>query len=150
MQRFLPVAVLFGCLALSAHGARADMAIAIGLTDDPFHDGWIWGGGFGDGRRQQALNICRGFETPEVGVMPTGVSKVQKLCKIVEDFSDKCFAIASDSDDAKKAATGVGWAVEGNMRSAQAKALLKCEAMVKSGREAPCAVSYSHCDGSAQ
>jgi len=123
------------------------MAIAIGSTGDIRRDGFVWGGGFGEEGQQTALNICRGFEAPSAGFeMPSNATKAQRLCKVVAVFRDKCFAIAFDGD-ARTPATGFGWAVENDLRSAEAVALNKCMAAADSARRNICKVTYSHCDG---
>jgi hypothetical protein len=147
MQRNLIFTVLFAGMILWANACRAEMAIALGMTDNINKDGFVWGGGFGGAARQQAIDICRGIKAPEVGKLPDNVPKAKSLCKIIADFSDSCFAIAQDGN-VNKAATGVGWAVTYDLRSAEGQALAKCQAKAEPARRTACKVEYSHCDGS--
>jgi hypothetical protein len=128
---------------------RADMAIAIGTTGNVYKDGFVWGGGFGEDARQTALDVCRGVKAPEVGKLPDNVSRVKRLCKIVTEFKDQCFAIAHDGSTTKPA-NGFGWTVADDLRSAEAEAIAKCESAVGRARSAACKVEYSRCDGAAE
>jgi uncharacterized protein DUF4189 len=129
---------------LWAGTCRAEMAVAIGTTGNVSKDGFVWGGGFGSNARQVALDVCRGVAAPEVGELPPNTPRVRRLCKIVTDFSDKCFAIAQDGNT-RSSGTGFGWAVEADLKSAEAAALDKCDEVIARGRT--CKIEYSHCDG---
>jgi hypothetical protein len=115
-------------MVLWANTSHADMAIAVGITGNIKQDGFVWGGGFDANRQQTALDGCRGVKALSVGEIPDNVSKAQRLCKIVADFKDQCFAMANDGGP-HTPGTGVGWAVEDNLRAAEGQALAKCEAM---------------------
>jgi hypothetical protein len=125
------------------------MAIAIGTTGNVYKDGFVWGGGFDEGAQQTALDICRGIKVPAVGRLPDNVPRVKKLCKIVTVFSDRCFAIAHDGATTVPA-TGFGWSVEPDLKSAEAAAIVKCRDATVPSRRKACKIEYSHCDGSAQ
>jgi hypothetical protein len=145
----LLLAILFSSALVWTGDSHAEMAIAIGTTGNVNKDGFVWGGGFDEGARQTALDICRGLKVPDVGKLPKNVPKVKKLCKIVVVFSDKCFAIAHDGSTTKPG-NGFGWVVEDTLRAAEAGAIAKCEDEVGRARGAACKVEYSHCDGTAK
>ena len=125
------------------------MAIAIGTTGNVYKDGFVWGGGIDGDARQTALDVCRGVKAPEVGKLPDNVSRVKRLCKIVAEFKDECFAIAHDGSTTKPA-NGFGWTLAADLRSAEAEAIAKCENAVGRARSAACKVEYSRCDGAAK
>jgi hypothetical protein len=132
-----------------AHPSAAQ-ALAVGIPPDVHGQGYVYGYAFGDDGEKQALDICRGVNLPPGVVMPNNASQAQKLCAIVGDFNNQCFAIAVDVPNLVPGAHGVGWAIAADSRTAESQALAGCEAMAGPGRRAACAVRKSVCDGSAK
>jgi hypothetical protein len=89
----------------------------------------------------RALELCR--TTKDAANDP----KLRALCKVIQNYSDKCVAVAMDPAEGTP---GVGWAIALDKRSAEHDALIKCEATAGQGRAAACVISHSDCDGSAQ
>ncbi len=86
----------------------------------------------------KALESCR--TTPDA----KNDSYLRSLCKVIQDYSNQCVAVAMDPRDGTP---GVGWAVANDKRTAEAQALAACEKTAGPGRAAACVVDHSACDG---
>jgi hypothetical protein len=120
-------------------------ALAVALPPDVAKSGFSYGYANDksdtDAASSRALDLCRTTKDA------TNDPKLRGLCKVIENFSDKCVAVAMDP---AAGTPGVGWAVALDKRSAEHDALIKCEATAGQGRAAACVISHSDCDGSAQ
>jgi hypothetical protein len=150
MQRGLLFAVLSAGTILWAHPSAAQAVLAVGIPADVTRQGYVYGYAFDDDAETKALEICRGTKLPPGVVMPEKAPEAKKRCAIVGSFRDQCFAIAVDVPNLVPGATGVGWAIGADTRTAERQALAGCEAMAGPGRRAACEVRRSVCDGSAK
>jgi hypothetical protein len=136
--------MLFAAAAAPATGLAAG-ALAVALPPDVAKGGFSYG--YANDKADdetaagRALELCR--TTKDAANDP----KLRSLCKVIQNYSDKCVAVAMDPAEGMP---GVGWAVALDKRSAEHDALIKCEATAGPGRAAACEISHSDCDGSAQ
>ena len=152
MRRLLPFrrnAVVAGMLtAMALAGAvgpaAADGALAVGAPADVAEEGYAYGFGVNLASTEEAsTKAMRDCSTKSPGVDP----RAQRLCKIVQTFRNKCFAVAMDPKDATP---GAGWAVADDKAAASRAALAKCVATAGDDRRDACEVSHSGCDGNAK
>jgi len=130
-------------MAIHAAGAlspaRAHGAIAIGMPDDIAEGGLAMGTGYNydtaDGAKLRALQECLKFTDAPL--------ETRGLCKIVESFDRKCFAISLDPKDGTP---GAGWSVADKKEDAERKALEQCRQTAGADRATFCVVSLSNCD----
>lgn len=138
------VASCLSVLAALTSPVAADGALAVGISDNPSKDGFVYGGVVeskdAGAARESAMNSCR---TAKVD----NTEKVKKLCKIVAEFNDRCYAFAFDP---KIGTPGVGWAIAKTKDEAEKQAIDNCKAKSSRERAGFCAVEKSGCDGSAK
>lgn len=97
--------------------AAAEGALAVGLPKDVAKDGFAYGYSTGKAdtktARDAALDLCR---------KPADNRSVQAraLCAVVGTFNNQCVAVAMDPGTGTP---GVGWAIAGDLASAQAGAI---------------------------
>ena len=137
-------------VAFCPNPAAADGAVAVGLPADVAKSGvsigTIVNAPSNDNAKASALKQCQ--TPPKLTVSGTAVTtKTYKLCKLVADFHDRCFAYAFDPQDGTP---GFGWAVEDDLIGAERVALGNCEKTAGAGRRAACKVVKSSCDGTAK
>jgi len=138
MIRFL----LLALLVFSTAPARAEGALAIGVTEDlakGFSAGW--GANYPTTKDAEAAALKRCLEEP------TAPPDIRKLCRIVETFRNRCVSIALDPKDGE---TGTGWAVGATREEADRDALAQCRRTANPNRLDACQVSTRGCDGSAK
>jgi dienelactone hydrolase len=132
--------LLAGSLVVAARDpADAHGALAVGEPKDIVAGGFSWGGkvdaATSDAAQAKALEICR-------TVKGNAPDATRKLCKIVETFDHKCYAMAWDPKDGTP---GVGWSVAARKDVAEAQALERCHT-TGGDRASFCVVSHSECD----
>ena len=132
------VVVLLATLVLQPHAGNADGALAVGLPGDVAKQGVAIGYALNynakEAAQAEALKRCREFaDAPQ----PT-----RDLCKIVENFRDRCMAIALDPETGT---TGLGWAVAKKQDAAEELAMEKC-ADTAGKRRGFCRVTFTRCD----
>ena len=109
-RRPIPIAgAFFALIVLAATVLRpdtgnADAALAVGLPADVAKQGVAMGYALNYANKEEAqaeaLKRCRAFrDAPQA---------TRDICKIVENFRDRCMAIALDPDTGT---TGLGWSV---------------------------------------
>lgn len=125
--------------------SRADGALAIGLPPDVVKGGFTYGysnnNADANHAEAKALDACRTTKDAANDV------KLRSLCKIIQDYSNQCVAVAMDP---AAGTPGVGWAVANDLLSAERQALGKCMDTAGPGRRAACVVDHSSCDGDAK
>jgi hypothetical protein len=121
--------------------AAAEGALAIAKPPDVAKQGFAYGftTNYSDVNHAEvdALGKCRA----------TTIDGVRPLCSVIQDFNNQCVAVSMDPE---AGTPGVGWAVEGDLHSAEAQALSKCQQTAGPGRRAACVIDHSACDGSAK
>jgi len=122
--------------------AHAKSAFASGVPDDVASDGVSLGEGHNyetqDGAETRALSECR--------TNKDAADRVHALCKIVDHFDNRCFAVALDPE---AGTPGWGWAIADTSNEASDHALSMCH--VSAGNRAPyCVITQSACDGTAK
>ncbi len=130
--------------------ACADGAIAVGLPDNVAKEGvsigTIVNSPSNDSAKAEALKQCK--TPPKTTVSGTAVTtKTWKLCKLVADFHERCFAYSFDPQDGTP---GFGWAVDDDQRGAEQQALANCEKTAGPKRRAACIIVKAGCDGTAK
>ena len=118
---------------------RADAALAVGLPADVAKQGIAMGYALNHATKEaaqaEALKRCREFrDAPQ---------STRDLCKIVENFRDRCVAIALDPDIGT---TGLGWAVAKKQEMAEEIAMEKCVDTAGKKRRDFCRVTFTRCD----
>lgn len=135
------VAVVCAGAAMHPLPAAADGALAIALPSDVVKQGFAWGfaTGYSDANHAdvEAQAKCRA----------TTIVAVRSLCTVIADFKDQCVAVAMDP---QAGTPGVGWSVAGDLHSAEAQALAKCQDTAGPDRRNACKIDHSACDGSAK
>ena len=134
----LALIVLAG-VTLRPHAGRADAALAVGLPQDVAKQGIAIGYALNYAKKEdaqaEALKRCREFsDAPQ---------STRDLCKIVENFRDRCMAIALDPD---VGTTGLGWAVAKKQEQAEELAMDKCVDSAGKKRRDFCRITYTRCD----
>jgi hypothetical protein len=117
--------------AMRPSSGLADGALAIALPPDVVKGGFFYGysRGYPDANQAEAnaLEKCR--TTPDA----MKDAKLRSLCKVIQDFSNQCVAVAMDP---QAGTPGVGWAIAGDLHTAESQALTKCEQTAGPGRAA--------------
>jgi tetratricopeptide (TPR) repeat protein len=126
-------------LAIAPTGpVRADGVLAIGVTSPIVQGGLTYGyvRNFSPRASAQAaaVDTCRRL---------ANVPPAAENCRVVAQFTDRCFAIAF----VPQAATGLVWAVDSDRREAERKAMNDCAAAAGNDRD-KCRIVQSRCDGS--
>ncbi|MBX9591009.1 MAG: DUF4189 domain-containing protein [Hyphomonadaceae bacterium] len=130
--------ILAGSVLHPAPG-HADAALAVGLPGDVAKQGVAMGYALNYASKQEAqaeaLKRCREFrDAPQA---------TRDLCKIVENFRDRCVAIALDPD---AGTTGLGWAVAKKQEQAEELAMDKCVDTAGKQRRDFCRITFTRCD----
>jgi len=119
----------------------AEGALAIGLPSDIAKQGYASGSSWNEKTKEAAQATAM----DQCHKAPTG-QKARSLCKVVETFTDRCYAV---SFDPKAGTPGAGWAIGDDLRAAERQAISRCEATAGPARRSACIVNHSHCDGQA-
>jgi hypothetical protein len=131
--------------ALGPSQSMAAGALAAGVPADVAKGGFTYGYSNNNTDTNQAeakaLNACRTTKDA------TTDANLRSLCKVLQDYSNQCVAVAMDP---AAGTPGVGWAVAGDLLSAERQALGKCMDTAGPSRRAACVVDHSGCDGSAK
>jgi len=147
IQRKATVAALLAVTALGGtfapRPAAADGALAVGEPADVAAEGYAYGFGVNLASNEASAKAMRDCTTESPGVDP----RAQRLCKIVQTFRNKCFAVAMDPKDATP---GAGWAVADDRAAAGRDALAKCMETAGDDRRSYCKVTHTDCDGDAK
>jgi uncharacterized protein DUF4189 len=139
---FVAVAMLATIIRPGA--AAADGALAVGEPADVAEEGYAYGFAINRASPDEASGMAlRDCKTESPGVD----KRAQAMCKVVQTFRDKCFAVAMDPKDATP---GAGWAVADDKATAGRNALAKCMDTAGADRREFCKVTHSDCDGSAK
>jgi hypothetical protein len=124
--------------------AAADGALAVGEPADVAEQGYAYGFAVNVASSNEAsTKALRDCTTESPGVD----KRAQALCKVVQTFKNKCFAVAMDPKDATP---GAGWAVADDQTTAGNNALAKCQQTAGADRVKFCKVTHTDCDGSAK
>jgi hypothetical protein len=144
-QRHAAIAALLAVMALTGTvgPAAADGALAVGAPADVAEEGYAYGFGVNVASTEASAKAMRDCTRRSQGVDP----RAQRLCKIVQTFRDKCFAVAMDPKDATP---GAGWAVADDKATAGRNALAKCMETAGADRRNFCEVTHTDCDGAAK
>lgn len=122
---------------------RSDGALAIGMSGDIAKDGLAFGRSWNYPDRadaeKRALEQCRSFEDAP--------QRTRDMCRLLATFKDECIAIVIDP---KAGTPGFGWAVAGNSKTAQERAMAACKATAGKSREKFCEPDQVKCDGSSK
>jgi Domain of unknown function (DUF4189) len=131
--------------ALGPSQSLATGALAVGLPPDVAKGGFTYGYSNNNTDSNQAeakaLNACRTTKDA------ANDANLRSLCKVLQDYSNQCIAVTMDP---AAGTPGVGWAVTGDLLSAERQALGKCMDTAGPGRRAACVVDHSGCDGNAK
>jgi len=144
-RRSMPVAGAALALIVAAgavvrpHMGHADAALAVGLPADVAKQGIAMGYALNHATKEaaqaEALKRCREFrDAPQ---------STRDLCKIVENFRDRCVAIALDPDIGT---TGLGWSVAKKQEQAEEMAMEKCVDTAGKKRRDFCRITFTRCD----
>ncbi|MGE0023010.1 MAG: DUF4189 domain-containing protein [Hyphomicrobium sp.] len=118
---------------------NAEGALALGLPSSVAKEGFAFGYSINketsDQAQTNALDRCRTSEA--------GSAQGKKLCRVAETFSGKCVAVAMDP---KAGTPGVGWSVDADLASAEARAMSHCKATAGADRVDFCTIDKSACD----
>jgi Domain of unknown function (DUF4189) len=136
--------MFFAAAAAPATGFAAG-ALAVALPPDVAKGGFSYG--YANDKADDETAAARALELCRATKDAANDPKLRSLCKVIQNYSDKCVAVAMDPAEGTP---GIGWAVAVDKRSAEHDALIKCEATAGPGRAAACEISHSDCDGSAQ
>ena len=134
-------AIAFGAAILSvAHQAKADIALAVGITSNP-REGIAQGSSRNattDAEaRADAMRACRRYkEAPKAAL----------ACRMISSAKTGCVAFAFDP---KSDSSGMGWALSENKEAAERRALANCRTAAPKGREQFCAIetAATKCEG---
>jgi hypothetical protein len=140
LSRALFAWLLIAVVSLQSYDARGEGALALGIPKSVASDGFAFGYSIKkdtpSSAREDALRRCQNTEE--------GSKAARALCRIVETFSGKCLAIAMDP---KAGTPGIGWSIDDDILSAEARAMSQCRATAGADREGFCKVDKSACDG---
>ncbi len=136
----LAAVCVLAVLLLRPDAGRADAALAVGVPPDVAKQGLAVGYALNyaskEAAQAEALKRCREFrDAPEA---------TRSLCRIVENFRNRCVAIALDPG---AGTTGLGWAVDRDQVVAEEIAMDRCIGTAGKGRRSFCRVTYTRCDG---
>jgi hypothetical protein len=128
-----------GTATLRPSPADADAALAVGLPGDVAKQGVAIGYALNYDTREaaqaEALKRCRNFQdAPQA---------TRDLCKVVENFRDRCIAIALDPE---VGTTGLGWSVSKKQELAEEVAMDRCTETAGKKRREFCRITYTKCD----
>jgi hypothetical protein len=136
-------AVFCACMLLS-HRAAAEGALAVGLPKDVAKQGFAYAYSTGktdtEVARKEALDTCR-------KPADNKSTQARDLCAVITTFNNQCVAVALDP---ATGTPGVGWAVAGDLASAQSGAITQCKATAGAKRQDFCKIDNSRCDGTAK
>jgi hypothetical protein len=137
---------VLGAFALCLPGqAGAAGALAVGLPDDVVRGGFTYGFSYDkpdeQTAQQDALQQCRTTKDAAQD------AKLRSLCSVVRTFSNQCVAVAMDP---RNGTPGVGWAIAGVLRDAEAQAMADCRRTDGGELAAGCVIDHSGCDGGAK
>jgi hypothetical protein len=136
----LAVSLFCGTALWSGQGMAAG-ALALALPSDVAAQGFAYGYSVNNDSVAEAdsdaASTCRGS---------TDDTNLQSLCKVVQDFSNQCVAVAMDPDDGT---SGVGWAVAADSTTAQSTAMTACQNTAGPDRRNYCKIDHFDCDGTA-
>ncbi len=118
---------------------HADAALAVGLPPDVAKQGIAIGYALNYAKREEAqaeaLKRCREFrDAPQA---------TRDLCKIVENFRDRCVAIALDPEPGT---TGLGWSVDKKQEQDEEMAMDTCIDAAGKKRRDFCRITFTRCD----
>lgn len=144
-RRPIPTAgAFFALIVLAATVLRpdtgnADAALAVGLPADVAKQGIAMGYALNYANKEEAqaeaLKRCRAFrDAPQA---------TRDICKIVENFRDRCMAIALDPDTGT---TGLGWSVSKKQEQAEEVAMERCADTAGKKRRDFCRITFTRCD----
>lgn len=129
------------CLALPL-SAGAHGALAVAAPNDIEKDGFSWGASLNqdttEGAQLHALETC-------LTVKGNASTAVRGLCRVVEKFDHKCYAMGWDPKDGTP---GVGWSIDISKDDAERNAMQKCRATAGDARKEFCVIAHSGCDAS--
>jgi len=130
--------VLLAALALLwPRHARAEGAIALGITGDIAADGYSIGINVNSDTEQEArdaaLNWCRSH----------GAKDTEDKCQILTTFHHQC---AAEAQDPKPGTPGAGWAIAADKDTAEKMAMTTCFATAGKDRVGACKIVSSVCD----
>jgi Domain of unknown function (DUF4189) len=133
------VAVALAVTLLRPDMGHADAALAVGLPPDVAKQGIAIGYALNYAKKEEAqaeaLKRCRAFrDAPQA---------TRDLCKIVENFRDRCMAIALDPE---VGTTGLGWSVAKKQDMAEETAMEKCVDTAGKKRRDFCRITFTRCD----
>jgi hypothetical protein len=125
--------------ALRPDAGNADAALAVGLPADVAKQGVAMGYALNydskEAAQAEALKRCRAFrDAPQA---------TRDICKIVENFRDRCMAIALDPD---AGTTGLGWSVSKKQELAEELAMERCADTAGKKRRDFCRITFTRCD----
>jgi hypothetical protein len=125
--------------ALRPGVGNADAALAVGLPADVAKQGVAMGYALNydskEAAQAEALKRCRAFrDAPQA---------TRDICKIVENFRDRCMAIALDPDTGT---TGLGWSVSKKQEQAEELAMERCVETAGKKRRDFCRITFTRCD----
>ena len=132
------VGTLFFATLGMAEGALA-VAVPADVATAGFSFGFSAGVTAGAAARERALNSCR---TNNNG----GSDETKALCKIVDNFRNKCVAVSMDP---KFGTPGVGRAIAKNRHEAEQQALAHRKPTAGDDRISFCEITSFGCDGTA-
>lgn len=131
------LAVLALPLSAGAHGA-----LAVAAPNDIQKEGFSWGASLNqettEGAQLHALETC-------LTVKGNASTAVRGLCRVVEKFDHKCYAMGWDPKDGTP---GVGWSIDSSQDVAERTAMQKCHATAGDDRKEFCVIAHSGCDTS--
>ncbi len=135
--------VLASGMVLSSVAAHAEGALAAGIPARVEKDGTA----YGIARNQPTQDAAAKAAMQACLTMPNSGEPARKLCKVISYFRNQCAAVA---EDPQAGTPGYGWAIAGDLQSAQNQAMAKCHATAGESRRQYCGVAVYGCDGSAR
>ena len=131
--------IVLAAIVLRPDTGNADAALAVGLPADVAKQGVAMGYALNYANKEEAqaeaLKRCRAFrDAPQA---------TRDICKIVENFRDRCMAIALDPDTGT---TGLGWSVSKKQEQAEELAMERCADTAGKKRRDFCRITFTRCD----
>jgi hypothetical protein len=140
----LAIAAMLCIAMLHPHRAAADGALAVGVPKDVAKQGFAYAYSTGKDDAQvankEALDTCR-------KPADNKSAQARALCAVIGTFNNQCVAVAIDP---ATGTPGVGWAIAGDLASAQSGAITQCKATAGASRQDFCKIDNSRCDGTAK
>jgi hypothetical protein len=136
-------AALFCIAMLHPDRAATEGALAVGLPKNVAKEGFAYA--YSTGKtdtktaRSEALTTCR-----KPGDNKS--AQARAICSVVGTFVNQCVAVAMDP---AAGTPGVGWAIAGDLKSAESGAIAQCQKTAGDDRSKFCVVDHSRCDGTA-